>query len=116
MHLGRNRARHGTSRTILRPYGSAIGLAHMLHDGEALPDGRLTIDQDRHLAGRRVLEHLLLGIRQIEWNNDLVEGDTEMLHQQPGAQGPGRVALVGDDEGWHYVSLFPSPVWERGQG
>ncbi|MGT2430913.1 hypothetical protein ACU4HD_23660 [Cupriavidus basilensis] len=43
--------------------------------------------RDDFLKPRREQAHL-----------DFLEGDAGMLHQQPGAQRPGRVVLVADDE------------------
>ena len=50
-----------------------------------------------------------LRIRKIERDQDLVEGDSELLHQQPRTQRPGRIELVGDDKVGIDRNGFPLP-------
>src|SRR3954447_19111531 len=90
VHLGRHRARHGPRVRVTWPHlGVLIGLADVVHDGDGLPDRDIALDQDRYLAGRRILRNRSLGVRLIERDQHLVENDAELLQQQPWPQRPG---------------------------
>src|SRR5690606_13076363 len=74
-----------------------------------LPDGDAAVLEDRHFAARRMLQDAGARIRLAQWDTDLLEGDAHLLQSQPGPERPGRVILVGDDEGEVGHALFLLP-------
>ncbi len=97
VHLGRDGARPRAKPRVRGP-NAGMPLGQVFQDRERIPDVRLAVHQDGHLAGRRMLEDLLLAARPVERHAQLAERDAEHLHRQPGPQRPGRVVLVADDQ------------------
>jgi len=56
------------------------------------------MEQHRHAAARAVVLELLVGGGGIERDQDLLEFDAHVLHEQPGPQRPRGIILVADDE------------------
>ena len=109
MHLGRERAGAGALGRIRRPE-LAVALRQVLEDGQRIPYRGLAVDQDRHLAGRRMPEDRVLGALLVQRDLLLVEVEAEHLHRDPWPQRPRRVVLVADDEQHGLYGLY-GPRW-----
>ena len=99
MHLGRYGACHGAGRRVGRPQlRVGVGFRQILADRQAVPDHQIAAFQRRYLAGGSVTQNLLLAVRLVEGDHLLGEILAGHLQRQPGAQRPGGIILVTDDE------------------
>src|SRR5262245_43397714 len=99
MHFSRRRARGGAGSLALGPQlFLRKQLREIFEDSERLPDRHLAMMQDRHLAGRAMLDDLLAGLRFIKRYDGLLEGNMRHGERHPWPERPGGIILVADDE------------------
>src|SRR5687767_2098038 len=80
-------------RPDLRP-----GLCYVLSNRQRIPNGQPAINETRYASGRRETLECRGSRLAPERHEAFIEGDSELLHQNPRTQRPGRVVLVRDEE------------------
>ncbi|MNR15437.1 hypothetical protein D3C85_1319740 [compost metagenome] len=111
MHLRARRTRLGTGGGVFGPQVRVGKLfCQVFGNRQGVGDGTVFGFQQRDLAGRRMLEQTLTGVRLIQLDQFFGVGGAGQIQSQGPAQGPGRKQFVADDQ----VQAHVRDLWDEG--
>ncbi|MCY1377077.1 hypothetical protein D9M69_646250 [compost metagenome] len=111
VHLRARRTRLGTGGSVFGPQVRVGELfCQVFSNRQGVGDGSVFGFQQRDLAGRRMLEQTLAGVRLVQFDQFFGVGGASQIEGQSPAQGPGGMQFVADDQ----VQAHVRDLWDEG--